>query len=158
MHNGFLQLSLFYCSRMTIDSYLKIFSGTSEGIFVFSCNEWLYSAWELRFPCQPFCDGTHLWSRFRLKIKQHPVFFKAPKDMTASLCLCKQTNKPPYCDGAHRRKEVQEAVIEESKWEGTSPGREQGGNSQQMTLMIDSLIDRNCSTVATKTYGVVSCW
>ncbi|KAK8381787.1 hypothetical protein O3P69_015070 [Scylla paramamosain] len=64
---------------------------------------------------QPFCDGTHLWSRFRLKIKQHPVFFKAPKDMTASLCLCKQTNKPPYCDGTHRRKEVQEAVIEEPK-------------------------------------------
>ncbi|XP_045138251.1 CDGSH iron-sulfur domain-containing protein 3, mitochondrial-like isoform X2 [Portunus trituberculatus] len=64
---------------------------------------------------QPFCDGTHLWKRFRLKIKQHPVFFKAPKDMTASLCLCKQTNKPPYCDGTHRRKEVQEAVIEEPK-------------------------------------------
>lgn len=64
---------------------------------------------------QPFCDGTHLWSRFRLKIKQHPVLFKAPKDMEAGLCLCKQTKKPPYCDGTHRRKEVQEAVIEEPK-------------------------------------------
>ncbi|XP_071517928.1 uncharacterized protein [Panulirus ornatus] len=62
---------------------------------------------------QPFCDGTHLWSRFRLKIKQHPVLFKAPKDMQASLCLCKQTNKPPYCDGTHRRKDIQEAVIDE---------------------------------------------
>ncbi|KAK4314514.1 hypothetical protein Pmani_014219 [Petrolisthes manimaculis] len=57
---------------------------------------------------QPFCDGTHLWSRFKLNIKQHPVFFKAPKDMKASMCLCKQTKNPPYCDGTHRRTEVQQ--------------------------------------------------
>ncbi|XP_045622292.1 CDGSH iron-sulfur domain-containing protein 3, mitochondrial [Procambarus clarkii] len=62
---------------------------------------------------QPFCDGTHLWSRFRLKIKQSPKLFKAPKDGPASLCLCKQTNNPPYCDGIHRRKEIQDAVITE---------------------------------------------
>lgn len=62
---------------------------------------------------QPFCDGTHLWSRFRLKIKQHPAFFKAEKDGPASLCLCKQTKKPPYCDGTHRRQEIQDAVITE---------------------------------------------
>ncbi|XP_037786220.1 CDGSH iron-sulfur domain-containing protein 3, mitochondrial-like [Penaeus monodon] len=61
---------------------------------------------------QPFCDGTHIWSRWRLKIKQTPVFFKAPATKTYALCTCKQTNKPPYCDGAHRRKEVQEAIIE----------------------------------------------
>ncbi|XP_066955573.1 CDGSH iron-sulfur domain-containing protein 3, mitochondrial-like [Macrobrachium rosenbergii] len=61
---------------------------------------------------QPWCDGTHLWRRWSLKIKQTPVMFKAPKTGQVSLCTCKQTDKAPYCDGAHRRKEIQEAVIE----------------------------------------------
>lgn len=102
-NNNAIIIAIIFCinisSAISIFNYCTIFVRTS-----LQCRTLLFT--------QPFCDGTHIWSRWRLKIKQTPVFFKAPATKTYSLCTCKQTNKPPYCDGAHKRKEVQEAVIE----------------------------------------------
>jgi CDGSH-type Zn-finger protein len=45
---------------------------------------------------QPFCDGSHIGTKFT------PVFFMVPDKREAWLCQCKQTKNQPYCDGTHK--------------------------------------------------------
>ncbi len=44
---------------------------------------------------QPFCDGSHVGSKFT------PVAFTPEEDGDAYLCMCRRTGNPPYCDGTH---------------------------------------------------------
>jgi CDGSH-type Zn-finger protein len=45
---------------------------------------------------QPFCDGTHIGTKFI------PVLFKVAEKQEAWLCQCKHTGNAPYCDGTHK--------------------------------------------------------
>ena len=43
---------------------------------------------------QPFCDSSHMQTPFK------PVVFKVEEPVKeVSLCMCKHTSQPPYCDG-----------------------------------------------------------
>lgn len=44
---------------------------------------------------QPFCDNSHPETPF------HPLEFTVSTSKRLGLCQCKQTGKPPYCDGTH---------------------------------------------------------
>ncbi|KAK8753176.1 hypothetical protein OTU49_003020 [Cherax quadricarinatus] len=57
---------------------------------------------------QPMCDGTHLNTQLKIKLKC--LVFKAPETKEVWLCNCKQSRNPPFCDGTHRSEEVQQAI------------------------------------------------
>ena len=44
---------------------------------------------------QPFCNGFHHGSKIK------PLKFEVKKDAKVSLCQCKLTKTPPYCDNSH---------------------------------------------------------
>lgn len=44
---------------------------------------------------QPWCTGAHKNSGFT------PIIFRVEKDKSETLCQCKQTKTPPYCDNSH---------------------------------------------------------
>lgn len=46
---------------------------------------------------QPFCDGSHVGSKFI------PQKFTAEETETAYLCGCKETKNAPFCDGSHQK-------------------------------------------------------
>ena len=43
----------------------------------------------------PFCNGSHHGTGIK------PVFFEVKKERKMSLCTCKMTKTPPYCDLSH---------------------------------------------------------
>ena len=49
---------------------------------------------------EPFCICAHVITDL------HPLEFVAQKDEVRYICMCKQTNTPPYCDSSHLKKEV----------------------------------------------------
>jgi CDGSH-type Zn-finger protein len=51
-----------------------------------------FAGGESRIKDLAFLEGTTL----------EPLAFTPEKDHSAWLCVCKQTRKPPYCNGAHR--------------------------------------------------------
>lgn len=48
---------------------------------------------------QPFCDGTHHGTPVK------PLLFHLDKKRKISLCTCKLTKTPPYCDLSHKQME-----------------------------------------------------
>ena len=44
---------------------------------------------------QPFCNGSHHGT------KKKPLRFEINSDRKVSLCTCKKTKTPPYCDNSH---------------------------------------------------------
>ena len=46
---------------------------------------------------QPFCDGSHVGTRFTPKV------IVTDKDEEAYLCACKHSGNKPYCDGTHQQ-------------------------------------------------------
>ena len=44
---------------------------------------------------QPWCNGSHHGSKFK------PMVVKIEKERKASICTCKLTKTPPYCDHSH---------------------------------------------------------
>lgn len=46
---------------------------------------------------QPFCDGSHHGTKIQ------PHRFEVERDRTVKLCLCKKTQKAPWCDNSHVR-------------------------------------------------------
>lgn len=44
-----------------------------------------------------FCDGSHSTTEFT------PHIFTATETKKAALCMCKNTKKPPFCDGTHAK-------------------------------------------------------
>ena len=45
----------------------------------------------------PFCNGSHHGTGMK------PVFFEIQKERKISLCTCKLTKTPPYCDNSHEK-------------------------------------------------------
>ena len=45
---------------------------------------------------QPWCNGSHHGSKFR------PMVVEIKKEKKASICTCKLTKTPPYCDDSHK--------------------------------------------------------
>ncbi len=45
---------------------------------------------------QPWCNGSHHGSKFR------PMVVDIKKERKASICTCKMTKTPPYCDDSHK--------------------------------------------------------
>lgn len=45
---------------------------------------------------QPFCDGSHKGTTSIM-----PLYFIPQFTETISLCMCKHTTTPPYCDNIH---------------------------------------------------------
>nr|ADD24494.1 CDGSH iron sulfur domain-containing protein 3, mitochondrial [Lepeophtheirus salmonis] len=63
---------------------------------------------------QPFCDLTcqsKYWKRI-YKEQGGPLTYIAPESGDVWFCNCKQTNKAPFCDGSHRKSEIQEMRID----------------------------------------------
>ena len=50
-----------------------------------------------RSSSQPYCDGSHVGTRFT------PRAFSATESGEAYLCQCKQTANAPFCDGTHAK-------------------------------------------------------
>ena len=48
----------------------------------------------------PFCNGSHHGTGVK------PVYFEVEKKRKMSLCTCKLTKTPPYCDQSHRQMEM----------------------------------------------------
>ena len=48
----------------------------------------------------PFCNGAHHGTGTK------PVYFKLEKKQKMSLCTCKLTKTPPYCDMSHQQMEI----------------------------------------------------
>lgn len=64
---------------------------------------------------QPFCDGSHkkYWNEPRTLAQQgkfHPHRFQVTETKKYWLCMCKQTNNRPFCDGSHLAEEVQQKI------------------------------------------------
>jgi len=49
---------------------------------------------------QPFCNGAHHGSKFK------PLVIDIEKPTRVSLCTCKMTKSPPYCDNSHLEMEA----------------------------------------------------
>ena len=45
-----------------------------------------------------------------LKIKQRPIRFIVEETKEYWICNCKQTKNRPFCDGTHKRKDIQDAI------------------------------------------------
>ena len=61
------------------------------------------------------CDGTHkkLWGTSEKKVvpKYRPIRFEVEETKDYWLCNCKQTSKRPFCDGTHKRQDIQELKL-----------------------------------------------
>lgn len=60
------------------------------------------------------CDGSHVRLDGTEFVKTHPIFRPVPFTVDVSgeyyLCNCKRSSNRPFCDGTHKRKDIQDAV------------------------------------------------
>ncbi|KAK0142622.1 CDGSH iron-sulfur domain-containing protein 3, mitochondrial [Merluccius polli] len=65
-----------------------------------------YLSWHAFHSWQPFCDGAHRTQAPGIP----PLRFVPDRDGHVLLCACKQTRRPPYCDGSHFKVLLRDAV------------------------------------------------
>lgn len=61
---------------------------------------------------QPLCDGSHNYEHVAPTTKLKPVKIVPKEDKEVWLCMCKQTENKPFCDGSHRQQEI----LDRYKW------------------------------------------
>jgi len=64
---------------------------------------------------QPFCDNSHRKLHEAdadpAKVQFRSYKFQVDKKKEYFLCMCKQTLNRPFCDGTHKKKEIQDTVL-----------------------------------------------
>ena len=65
---------------------------------------------------QPLCDGAHKqldgtnFKKLPNQFKFRPHRFVVEETKDYWLCNCKQTGNAPFCDGTHKRQDIQDAI------------------------------------------------
>lgn len=75
---------------------------------------------------QPFCDETCSDTYYKKVIVGGPITYIAPEDRDVWFCNCKRTQHRPFCDGSHRKAEIQETRID-AKFDLWEPKAKDGG-------------------------------